>query len=78
MSPAIVDTLIYMRVLASTSATVGQKYDKRSSAEEEVTMSIKRPADSWHITRKPVHPGEMLREEFIMSCREPGTNAGSA
>ncbi len=29
-------------------------------------MSIKRPANGWNITRKPVHPGEMLREEFMV------------
>ncbi len=28
-------------------------------------MSIKRPEAGWKITRKPVHPGEMLREEFM-------------
>jgi addiction module HigA family antidote len=28
-------------------------------------MSIKRPEGGWKITRKPVHPGEMLREEFM-------------
>jgi len=28
-------------------------------------MSIKRPAGGWNITRPPVHPGEMLREEFM-------------
>ncbi|MGO9230274.1 MAG: HigA family addiction module antitoxin [Bryobacteraceae bacterium] len=28
-------------------------------------MSIKRPEGGWRITRKPVHPGEMLREEFM-------------
>jgi antitoxin HigA-1 len=28
-------------------------------------MSIKRPANGWNITRDPVHPGEMLREEFL-------------
>ncbi len=29
-------------------------------------MSIKKPAKGWNITRKPVHPGEMLREEFMV------------
>ena len=29
-------------------------------------MSIKRPADGWEITRKPVHPGEMLNQEFLI------------
>ena len=28
-------------------------------------MSIMRPEGGWKITRKPVHPGEMLREEFM-------------
>jgi addiction module HigA family antidote len=28
-------------------------------------MSIKRPANGWNIRRPPVHPGEMLREEFL-------------
>ena len=28
-------------------------------------MSIKRPEGGWNITRSPVHPGEMLREEFM-------------
>jgi addiction module HigA family antidote len=28
-------------------------------------MSLKRPECGWNITRKPVHPGEMLREEFM-------------
>ena len=28
-------------------------------------MSITRPRQSWKITRPPVHPGEMLREEFM-------------
>jgi addiction module HigA family antidote len=28
-------------------------------------MSLKRPERGWNITRKPVHPGEMLREEFM-------------
>lgn len=26
---------------------------------------IKRPEGGWKISRKPVHPGEMLREEFM-------------
>ena len=29
-------------------------------------MSIKRPAKGWNIRRPPVHPGEMLREEFLI------------
>ncbi len=28
-------------------------------------MSIKRPEGGWKVTRSPVHPGEMLREEFM-------------
>ena len=28
-------------------------------------MSIMRPEGGWKITRPPVHPGEMLREEFM-------------
>jgi antitoxin HigA-1 len=28
-------------------------------------MNIKRPEGGWKITRTPVHPGEMLREEFM-------------
>jgi len=28
-------------------------------------MSIKRPDKGWNITRTPVHPGEMLREDFM-------------
>jgi addiction module HigA family antidote len=28
-------------------------------------MSIKRPEGGWNVTRAPVHPGEMLREEFM-------------
>jgi addiction module HigA family antidote len=29
-------------------------------------MSIKRPPNGWDIQRKPVHPSEMLREEFLI------------
>ncbi len=29
-------------------------------------MSINRPANGWNITRPPVHPGEMLREECMV------------
>jgi addiction module HigA family antidote len=29
-------------------------------------MSIKRPAKGWNIRRPPAHPGEMLREEFLI------------
>ena len=28
-------------------------------------MSINRPEAGWNVTRPPVHPGEMLREEFM-------------
>jgi addiction module HigA family antidote len=28
-------------------------------------MTIKRPDGGWNIARKPVHTGEMLREEFM-------------
>ena len=28
-------------------------------------MSVTRPERGWNITRTPVHPGEMLREEFM-------------
>lgn len=28
-------------------------------------MNIERPEGGWRITRTPVHPGEMLREEFM-------------
>lgn len=28
-------------------------------------MTITRPESGWKITRSPVHPGEMLREEFM-------------
>src|SRR3954471_12313811 len=28
-------------------------------------MSTLRPEGGWNITRPPVHPGEMLREEFM-------------
>jgi addiction module HigA family antidote len=28
-------------------------------------MSITRPQGGWNVTRRPVHPGEMLREEFM-------------
>jgi addiction module HigA family antidote len=28
-------------------------------------MSIMRPEGGWNVTRKPVHPGEMLGEEFM-------------
>jgi addiction module HigA family antidote len=41
------------------------KLDLVSWTEVSHDMSIKRPAGGWKITRKPVHPGEMLREEFM-------------
>src|SRR5581483_7560525 len=28
-------------------------------------MSVRRPEGGWKISRPPVHPGEMLREEFM-------------
>ncbi|MBV9158065.1 MAG: HigA family addiction module antidote protein [Acidobacteriaceae bacterium] len=28
-------------------------------------MSIERPDKGWNVRRKPIHPGEMLREEFM-------------
>jgi addiction module HigA family antidote len=28
-------------------------------------MPVTRPKNGWKITRAPVHPGEMLREEFM-------------
>ena len=28
-------------------------------------MSLPRPQNGWKISRTPVHPGEMLREEFM-------------
>jgi addiction module HigA family antidote len=28
-------------------------------------VSIKRPEGGWNVTRAPVHPGEVLREEFM-------------
>ena len=32
-------------------------------------MSIRRPERGWNVTRTPVHPGEMLREEFMKPLR---------
>src|SRR5271169_3488055 len=32
---------------------------------EGENMSIMRPEGGWKIARAPVHPGEMLREEFM-------------
>jgi addiction module HigA family antidote len=40
-------------------------------------MSIQPPANGWRIRRPPVHPGEMLREEFLiplgLSANRPAT-----
>jgi len=32
-------------------------------------MSSRRPASGWNVTRPPVHPGEMLGEEFMRPLR---------
>ncbi len=32
-------------------------------------MRIKRPTQGWNTKRAPVHPGEMLREEFMVPLR---------
>jgi addiction module HigA family antidote len=32
-------------------------------------MSVPRPQNGWKIQRKPVHPGEMLREEFLVPLK---------
>ncbi|MGH9609532.1 MAG: HigA family addiction module antitoxin [Bryobacteraceae bacterium] len=32
-------------------------------------MSFHRPKNGWRIKRKPVHPGEMLREEFLVPLK---------
>jgi addiction module HigA family antidote len=37
-----------------------------TKAKEGIVVSIKRPPTGWNIVRKPVHPGEMLREEFLI------------
>jgi addiction module HigA family antidote len=29
-------------------------------------MAMSKPEKGWNIQRKPVHPGEMLREEFLV------------
>ena len=50
-------------------------------------MTIKRPASGWNIQRVTTHPGEMLREEFLiplgitqnalaMKIRVPATRVG--
>src|SRR5664279_1131792 len=40
---------------------------KKAAAKRPVAAeSGKRPANGWNIARKPVHPGEMLREEFLV------------
>jgi addiction module HigA family antidote len=36
-----------------------------TTTEKEPTESIKKPLTGWKI-RKPVHPGEILREEFLI------------
>jgi addiction module HigA family antidote len=38
----------------------------KSSITTKKATSLKRPKNGWDITRKPVHPGEMLREEFMV------------
>jgi antitoxin HigA-1 len=38
----------------------------KSSITTRKATSLKRPKNGWNITRKPVHPGEMLREEFMI------------
>jgi antitoxin HigA-1 len=38
----------------------------KSSITTRKVTSLKRPKNGWNITRKPVHPGEMLREEFMI------------
>ena len=38
---------------------------KSSITTKGERMSYKRPEGGWNITRKPTHPGEMLREEFM-------------
>ncbi len=37
-----------------------------SSITTRKTTDLRRPKNGWDITRKPVHPGEMLREEFMI------------
>ena len=50
-------------------------------------MTIKRPASGWDVRRVTTHPGEMLREEFLiplgisqnalaMKIRVPATRIG--
>jgi addiction module HigA family antidote len=55
------------------SVSVGKQMDHMTWKSWIITirrrddsMSIKRPADGWRIRRPPVHPGEMLREEFLI------------
>ena len=38
----------------------------KSSITTKKATSLKRPKNGWDITRKPVHPGEMWREEFMV------------
>ena len=35
------------------------------TTEKGYPMTIKRPEGGWNISRPPVHPGEMLLEEFM-------------
>ena len=44
----------------------------KSSITTRKATGLKRPKNGWNITRKPVHPGEMLREEFMIP---PGLSA---
>ena len=54
---------------------------------ENQIMTINRPASGWNLTRVTTHPGEMLREEFLlplgmsqnalaMKIRVPATRIG--
>lgn len=38
---------------------------KSSTTIKRETPTLERPKNGWNITRKPVHSGEMLREEFM-------------
>src|SRR5689334_2466568 len=42
-----------------------RRRDRGLSLSEDKKMSELRPEGGWKITREPVHPGEMLREEFM-------------
>jgi antitoxin HigA-1 len=37
-----------------------------TTTKKRPVKTMTRPAHGWNITRKPVHPGEMLREEFLI------------